>query len=821
MRASEQQRVGLPRVKSFRNDIGARLVAISLCLAAGYAHADGRRITVEDMVSRSEIGQSFITPDGRTFIYELIPGLDKAVNSGSLGWGERTASAKLMALDLDGHDSRPSELFAEKPDAGYWIGAVAPDGQSAAIYALDGGQLRAGVIALQTRQVRWFGFTPNVSALTTRPVWLNNHELIYPVVLQGQPSFVGRTEYARTLAARWKQTFDGKVASVSVFGSPSNTGDAPLPAPSGALVRVDATSGSVSQIASGSFFALRLSPDGRFLSAIREGRYVGAAATDKPTLLALRDLVVVDLRRTKDALTAACEPCYVSVGVRGSPEWSGDGSALFFSATKVASGKVAQFAYHPHSGKTEDLGTSSVEESVAQSAGMDNGLLIAASDGAMLILTGAPSKDKQYPQLGLSYERLVRVDQTGDRADVLKPSNSSVAILGDFTWGRTGEPSGEVRYVGLTVSRDQVVVQTEGAANRIDVKSGTVLTIERPDESARVLAMAARVPVVVFVENIGGATSISVTKDGANRPLFSISQEMSDLQPAPKKRISYVVDGATLTSCASLPPGWSPNVKFPMVVTVYPGIDNDCKPADFSLDYYPDAELFAGHGYVVLEIDTVPTDRDPKSKTRYKRYLADHDEWTVAPRVVASAVKAAEGDLNVDGGRVGIYGMSQGFYSTLITIDRISCFKAAVAVEGWSDRLSLYGESALSAMVDPEFGADFGTGGTVLQEAVLGGAPWQAPERYVQSTPIFRADRISTPLLLVNSDFDAFPMGQAEEMYTALHRLQRDTQLATYWGEGHGLTSPANTRDLWRRQFEWFDSHFAKSSGESACTPVE
>jgi dipeptidyl aminopeptidase/acylaminoacyl peptidase len=77
--------------------------------------------------------------------------------------------------------------------------------------------------------------------------------------------------------------------------------------------------------------------------------------------------------------------------------------------------------------------------------------------------------------------------------------------------------------------------------------------------------------------------------------------------------------------------------------------------------------------------------------------------------------------------------------------------------------------------------------------------------RFLQNSPLARADHIQTPILLIDSDLEDDP-GEYEAMFTALNRLHRRAKLITYWGEGHGASSPANIRHAWESIFAWFDA---------------
>ena len=93
------------------------------------------------------------------------------------------------------------------------------------------------------------------------------------------------------------------------------------------------------------------------------------------------------------------------------------------------------------------------------------------------------------------------------------------------------------------------------------------------------------------------------------------------------------------------------------------------------------------------------------------------------------------------------------------------------------------------------------------EQAGMGGPPWSRPTRYVAMSPIFHADRIQTPLLIIQGDLDAVDMEQGEEMFSALYRQGKRAEFVRYWGESPIIASPANIRDMWGRIFAWFDRY--------------
>jgi len=58
------------------------------------------------------------------------------------------------------------------------------------------------------------------------------------------------------------------------------------------------------------------------------------------------------------------------------------------------------------------------------------------------------------------------------------------------------------------------------------------------------------------------------------------------------------------------------------------------------------------------------------------------------------------------------------------------------------------------------------------------GSIWQYPLRFIENSPIFTADRVSTPLLMIHNDADdAVPWYQGIEYFLALRRLGKEAYL--------------------------------------------
>jgi dipeptidyl aminopeptidase/acylaminoacyl peptidase len=94
----------------------------------------------------------------------------------------------------------------------------------------------------------------------------------------------------------------------------------------------------------------------------------------------------------------------------------------------------------------------------------------------------------------------------------------------------------------------------------------------------------------------------------------------------------------------------------------------------------------------------------------------------------------------------------------------------------------------------------------------LGATPWQRPDLYTKNSPLFKADKITTPLLLMHNDKDgAVPWYQSIELFTALRRLDKKAWFLQYNDEDHNLVERRNRKDLSVRLSQFFD-HYLKGA---------
>ena len=133
-------------------------------------------------------------------------------------------------------------------------------------------------------------------------------------------------------------------------------------------------------------------------------------------------------------------------------------------------------------------------------------------------------------------------------------------------------------------------------------------------------------------------------------------------------------------------------------------------------------------------------------------------------------------------------------------ITKTDLFTAAEAGAPVSNMTSAYGgvrwQTGMSRMFQYE-----------RTQSRIGGSLWEATAEYLHNSPLFYADKIRTPVLMMHNDDDgAVPWYQGIELFVALRRLQKPAWLLNYNGEGHGLRRDANRKDWAIRMQQFFDS---------------
>jgi dipeptidyl aminopeptidase/acylaminoacyl peptidase len=250
-------------------------------------------------------------------------------------------------------------------------------------------------------------------------------------------------------------------------------------------------------------------------------------------------------------------------------------------------------------------------------------------------------------------------------------------------------------------------------------------------------------------------------------------------------------DGAALQGLLLKPDNFDPKKKYPMIVYIYERLSqglhafrNPSPGTSINPTYY------VSNGYLIFMPDIV-----------YKTGYPGRD----ALQCVLPAVQTVVDKGFVDESNIGIQGHSWGGYQIAYMVTQTNRFKAAEAGAAVANMTSAYSGIRWGTGLPRQFQYEH-------SQSRIGGSLWEYPMRYLENSPLFHADKIQTPLLLINNDEDdAVPWYQGIEFYLALRRLNKEAYMFTYNGEKHGLRKRINQKDYTRRMQEFFD-HFLKGA---------
>ena len=168
---------------------------------------------------------------------------------------------------------------------------------------------------------------------------------------------------------------------------------------------------------------------------------------------------------------------------------------------------------------------------------------------------------------------------------------------------------------------------------------------------------------------------------------------------------------------------------------------------------------------------------------------------------VVSGVEALIDEGYIDAEKIGVQGHSWGGYQIADILTKTDIFKCAESGAPVVNMVSAYG------------GIRWGSGRSRMfqyeqTQSRLGKTLWEDPELYLKNSPIFKMDKMNTPVLILHNDQDgAVPWYQGIEYFNALRRLGKPAWFLNYNDEPHWPVKWQNKLDFNTRMEQFFD-HF-------------
>ncbi|MEW5915428.1 MAG: prolyl oligopeptidase family serine peptidase [Gemmatimonadota bacterium] len=252
-------------------------------------------------------------------------------------------------------------------------------------------------------------------------------------------------------------------------------------------------------------------------------------------------------------------------------------------------------------------------------------------------------------------------------------------------------------------------------------------------------------------------------------------------------------EGVPLQGLLYKPEGFDASRKYPMVVYYYERLSDNLHqyhaPTGRNV---VNPSVYTSLGYLVFFPDIV-----------YK------PGWP-GPSAVSAIVPGvhsliARGFVNPKA--VGIAGQSWGGYQSAYVITQTGMFAAAVPNAPVANMTSAYGGIRWESGIARPFQYE-------KTQSRIGGSLWEYPVRFIENSPLFHLDRVTTPVLFMHNDADgAVPWYQGIELFVGLRRLGKEVYMVNYNGDGHNPRKRANQKDIDMRMQQFFGN---KLKGEPA-----
>jgi dipeptidyl aminopeptidase/acylaminoacyl peptidase len=791
-------------------------------------------LTVDDVVAMESFGSVSIDPTGSWAVYERRGAFDSAPRY-DLGFRSIWAVTDLWVMDVR-HGVHPERLLSGPKSGGLLLGPWSPSGGQLIVYRLDGEHLEAGIVTISDRSVRWTGLTPDMPITGDFINWLDEGHVAMTVRPDGTLPWILRHDgdSQSETTRQWAQMSRGQRPSRTIVETRGGIATTENPLAPLDVVILDTGTLTVRTVAQGQIRDIATAPDGRKLAVLQAGEGVAAPPTGpivQSDILERGLLAIVDTASGQAFSVVRDRDVGLNL-LRWSP---GSRSLLVWTRRPGAlwsSGELTQIDAH---GVAIDVIRQDLDPFV-EGATLD-GLTAVHADfiGEAPVLYGRKADADRFDWFRLSRttapvrltaqlesvpSRLAAITDRsalmfGDgalwvtHADGLRRVSRPDVVLADASSGdllkpvrlRVNDPPRRDWAVGKTSEGDVVLAGVDDGARLSDIPQGGMTRIVAASPSGLIALTTDRGEQTLRL----GRGNDPVIIDRLNEALAQ--RRFPAALPIPHKdRL-----GRATTSFLFLPVGVEPGAVKGLVVMVYPGsVDDGAYQDPMTLMYGLSSELIASAGFAVLS-PSIPL--SGAGSDSIEGYVESVDA------AVGAALLAYPG-LPAD--RMTVLGHSYGGYAALAIATRSHRFRSYVSWAGASDLIGKWGEFTPISRSRPEEGATLmeRMGWVEEGQGATRAPPWAAPERYVAMSPLFAADRITAPVMLISGDRDFVPLSQSESIFSALHRQSRQARLLTYWGEGHLMWSPANVRDVYAQLFNWWETTLTPAAGTTIAPPT-
>ncbi len=329
----------------------------------------------------------------------------------------------------------------------------------------------------------------------------------------------------------------------------------------------------------------------------------------------------------------------------------------------------------------------------------------------------------------------------------------------------------------------------------LNISSPGVSKLLEEEKKFTFLAKAKEADTLIYTrEDYREFPDIWVSDDdfSAPRKISEVNPQVADFAWGEAELVEWnSLDGIPLQGVLIKPGNYEEGKKYPVLVYFYRFFSQRLHEFNTPvINHRPCFPLYASNGYAVFLPDI--------------RFETGRPGFASTKCLVPGIQKLVDMGI-ADPEAIGLHGHSWSGYQAAFIVTQTDIFAAAVAGAPVSNMTSAYGGIRWGTGLSRQFQYEQG-------QSRIGGSLWEYPERYIENSPLFFADRINTPMLIMFGDEDdAVPWYQGIELYMAMRRLEKDSVFLQYRGEPHHLKKYPNRLDYAVKMKEYFD-HYLKGA---------
>ena len=404
-------------------------------------------------------------------------------------------------------------------------------------------------------------------------------------------------------------------------------------------------------------------------------------------------------------------------------------------------------------------------------------------DGSQILFTGTP---EAFNRIGCQLPANVTPSMTENELFLYDIATKKVTPLTkDFDPSVDGSPfwshaDGMVYF--RAECRDYIYLY------QLNPKTGKIKQLSVTGDDIFRFDMAENAPVITYLsyKTLEPASAyLYDLKKGKEQLLFSGREALGDAEVGTCQDWNFKNSrGDTVYGRLYLPKDFDATRQYPMIVYYYGG----CSPVSryFESPYAP--QYWNSLGYVAYILQ-------PSGATGFGQEWASRHVNTAgrgpAEDIIEGTKKICEEHPYINKNKIGCMGASYGGFMTQYLQTQTDIFAAAVSHAGITNHTSYWGEGYW--------------GYNYSEVSMANSYPWSHRQLYVDQSPLFNADKIHTPLLLLHGTADTnVPIIESLQMFTALKLLGREVALVEVQGENHHVLDYAKKEKWLATQMAWF-----------------